>query len=106
MGEPPATGAAYTLKMPLLLLWNRIDFSSGEKELPPTRTVSMNCSMVYCFIAGTTLGLEVGEADWAESGRALNIQSINTKLARIVFVIAWLDRRNSRRFSPLSNARE
>src|SRR3954471_4406735 len=37
--------------MPLLLLWNRIDFSSDENEAPPSRVVAMNCSMVYCFTA-------------------------------------------------------
>src|SRR3954467_7497863 len=42
--------------MPLLLLWNRIDFSSDENALPPTRSVFMNCSIVYCFTAFFSLG--------------------------------------------------
>src|SRR3954452_8441092 len=37
--------------MPVLLLWNRIDFSSDENEAPPIRVVAMNCSIVYCFTA-------------------------------------------------------
>src|ERR1700754_1668031 len=35
--------------MPVLLLWKRSCFSSEEKDAPPTRVVSMNCSMVYCL---------------------------------------------------------
>src|SRR3954463_3545644 len=37
--------------MPVLLLWNRIDFSSDENDAPPIRVVAMNCSIVYCFTA-------------------------------------------------------
>src|SRR5687767_10434745 len=37
--------------MPERLLWKRTVCSSGEKELPPTRVVAMNCSMVYCRTA-------------------------------------------------------
>src|ERR1051325_8919578 len=54
--------------MPDLLLWKRSDFSSDEKELPPMRTVFMNCSMVYsltgsafffCANAGETATIRV-----------------------------------------------
>jgi hypothetical protein len=37
--------------MPVLLLWKSICRSSAEKDEPPTRVVSMNCSMVYCRTA-------------------------------------------------------
>src|SRR5436853_6962260 len=49
-GSPPPTGIEYTLKIPLLLLWNRIDFSSDENDAPPIRVVAMNCSIVYCLV--------------------------------------------------------
>src|SRR5688572_8636108 len=34
--------------MPVLLLWKSISFSSAENDEPPIRTVSINCSIVYC----------------------------------------------------------
>src|SRR5215213_7742212 len=37
--------------MPVLLLWKRTWLSSEEKDEPPRRVVSMNCSMVYCLTA-------------------------------------------------------
>src|SRR4051812_17760641 len=56
LASPPDTGIVETLKIPLLLLWNRIDFSSEENEAPPIRVVPMNCSMVYCFTAPASGG--------------------------------------------------
>src|SRR5918993_2053200 len=59
--------------MPVLLLWKRTDCSSGEKEAPPMRTVSMNCSMVYCLTArafdafGLACRAAAGEADSASA---------------------------------------
>lgn len=35
--------------MPVSSDQNRISFSSGENDAPPTAIVFMNCSMVYCF---------------------------------------------------------
>src|SRR5215213_4051445 len=35
--------------MPVSSEEKRISFSSGENDAPPTATVFMNCSIVYCF---------------------------------------------------------
>jgi hypothetical protein len=58
---PPATGALYTFGLPVSFEENRILDSSGENEAPPTDTVAMNCSMVYCFLgpAATVSGTSV-----------------------------------------------
>ncbi len=46
---PPATGTASTLKMPVLLEEKSSCFSSAVNDAPLIETVSMNCSIVYCF---------------------------------------------------------
>src|SRR5947209_9201892 len=33
-----------------------MDFSSAENDAPPSRVVAMNCSIVYCFTEGASVG--------------------------------------------------
>src|SRR3954470_19501714 len=87
--------------MPVLLLWNRIDFSSDENEAPPIRVVAINCSIVYCFTAPAsaafffgsgvcfvisdlfdTSGFDSGDGRWADASETKSRQPTPRKSSK------------------------
>src|SRR3712207_156278 len=79
--------------MPVLLLWKRIWLSSEEKDAPPTRVVSMNCSMVYCLTARAGVEVFAPAFDAACCARADAANEVRAKSAASRSLVAAAGKR-------------